>query len=80
MITQGSPILVLAQQKKLLFEPSLHTYALLPYRFANGKEVPGLVVELDDDLNGNVEMRVLLNANVVSAVTLATLRHGESRA
>ena len=80
MITQGSPILMLTRQKRLRFQPSLHTYALLPYRFANGTEVPGLLVELDDDLNGNVEMRVLLNANVVSAVTLATLRHGDSRA
>ncbi|ABI47238.1 MAG: hypothetical protein CL860_04655 [Cyanobium sp. MED195] len=59
--------------------PLVRTH-LLPYRLASGEEVPGLVVELENDLNGGVEVRVLTDANVVSAVTLATLQHGESEA
>ena len=49
---------------------------LLPYRLASGEEVPGLV-ERENDLNGGVVVRVLTDANVVRAVTLATLQHGE---
>ncbi|WP_157028632.1 hypothetical protein [Synechococcus sp. WH 8020] len=44
---------------------------------ASGEEVPGLVVERENDLNGGVVVRVLTDANVVRAVTLATLQHGE---
>ena len=62
-----------------LNHPFIRTH-LLPYRFTMGKEVPGFVVELDNTLNGGVEVGVLFDANVVSAVTLATLQHGVSEA
>ncbi len=54
-----------------------HPLHRLPYRLASGEEVPGLVVERENDLNGGVVVRVLTDANVVRAVTLATLQHGE---
>ena len=53
-----------------------HPLHRLPYRLASGEEVPGLV-ERENDLNGGVVVRVLTDANVVRAVTLATLQHGE---
>ncbi len=57
--------------------PLVRTH-LLPYRLASGEEVSGLVLELENDLNGGVEVRVFTDSNVVSAVTLETLQHGES--
>ena len=60
----------------VLDEPLVRTQ-LLPYRLPSGKEVPGLVVEIENDLNGGVKVRVFTDANVVSGVTVAPLHHGD---
>ena len=43
---------------------------------ASGQELVGLVVELAEDPNGGVQMRVLMDANVVSGVTVVPLQQG----
>ena len=49
---------------------------LLNYTNASGQELVGLVVELAEDPNGGVQMRVLMDANVVSGVTVVPLQQG----
>ena len=44
----------------------LQRIELLNYTNASGQELVGLVVELAEDPNGGVQMRVLMDANVVS--------------
>lgn len=43
---------------------------------ASGQELVGLAVELAEDPNGGVQMRVLIDANVVSGVTVVPLQQG----
>ena len=54
----------------------LQRIELLNYTNASGQELVGLVVELAEDLNGGVQMRVLMDANVVSGVTVVPLQQG----
>ena len=37
----------------------------------------GLVVELENDLNGGVKVRVFTDANVVSGVTVSPMQQGD---
>ena len=54
----------------------LQRIELLNYINASGQELVGLVVELAEDPNGGVQMRFLMDANVVSAVTVVPLQQG----
>ena len=54
----------------------LQRIELLNYTNASGQELVGLVVELAEDPNGGVQMRVLMDANVVSGVTVVPLQQG----
>ena len=54
----------------------LQRIELLNYTNASGQEFVGLVVELAEDPNGGVQMRVLMDANVVSGVTVVPLQQG----
>ena len=51
----------------------LQRIELLNYTNASGQELVGLVVELAEDPNGGVQICVLMNANVVSGVTVVPL-------
>ena len=49
---------------------------LLNYTKANGQELVGLAVELAEDPSGGVQVRVLMDSNVVSGVTVVPLQQG----
>ena len=49
---------------------------LLNYTKANGQELVGLAVELAEDPIGGVQVRVLMDSNVVSGVTVVPLQQG----
>ena len=54
----------------------LQRIELLNYTNASGQVLVGLAVELAEDLNCGVQMRVFMDANVVSEVTVVPLHHG----
>ena len=54
----------------------LQRLQLLNYTNANGEELVGLSVELAEDPNGAVQVRVLMDSNVVSGVTVVPLQQG----
>ena len=54
----------------------LHRIELLNYTKANGDELVGLAVELMENPNGGVQVRVLMDKNVVSGVTVVPLQQG----
>ena len=54
----------------------LQRIELLNYTNASGQELVGLVFELSEDPNGGVQMRFLMDANVVSGVTVVPLQQG----
>ena len=54
----------------------LQRVELLNYTKANGEELIGLAVELDEDSSGGVQVRVLMDSNVVSGVTVIPLQQG----
>ena len=54
----------------------LQRLELLDYTKASGQELVGLVVELAEDSNGGVQMPVLMDAKVVSGVTVVPLQQG----
>ena len=54
----------------------LQRVELLNYTKANGQELVGLAVELAEDPSGGVQVRVLMDSNVVSAVTVVPLQQG----
>ena len=54
----------------------LQRLQLLNYKKANGEELVGLSVELAEDPNGAVQVRVLMDSNVVSGVTVVPLQQG----
>ena len=54
----------------------LQCIELLNYTNASGQEFVGQVVELAEDPNGGVQMRFLMDANVVSGVTVVPLQQG----
>ena len=54
----------------------LQRIELLNYTNASGQGLVGLVVELAEDPNGGVQMRVLMDANVVSGVIVVPHQHG----
>jgi hypothetical protein len=58
------------------YPKDLQRIELLNYTNASGQELVGLVVELAEDPNGGVQMRVLMDANVVSGVTVVPLQQG----
>ena len=49
---------------------------LLSYQTANGKELIALAVEMTDDKNGGINVRVLMDAKVVNSVTIVPLQQG----
>ena len=49
---------------------------LLNYTKPDGEELIGLSVELAEDPNGGVQVRVLMDSNVVSGVTVIPLQQG----
>ena len=54
----------------------LQRLQLLNYTNANGEELVGLSVELAEDPNGAVQVRVLMDSNVVSGVTVVPWQQG----
>ena len=54
----------------------LQRIELLNYTKANGDELVGLAVELIEDPKGSVQLRVLMDSNVVSGVTVVPLQQG----
>ena len=49
---------------------------LLSYMQTNGEELVGLAVELGQEPNGGVQVRVLIDSNVVNDVTVIPLQQG----
>ena len=49
---------------------------LLSYTQPNGEELVGLAVELGQEPNGGVQVRVLIDSNVVNDVTVIPLQQG----
>ena len=47
---------------------------LLSYKTPEGKELVALAIEMVDDPNGGIQVRVLSDSNVVSGVTVVPLR------
>ena len=54
----------------------LQRLQLLNYTNANGEELVGLSVELAEESNGAVQVRVFMDSNVVSGVTVVPLQQG----
>ena len=54
----------------------LQRVELLNYTKANGQELVGLAVELAEDPSGGVQIRVLINSNVVSGLAVVSLEQG----
>ena len=54
----------------------LQRVELLNYTKANGDELVGLAVEPAEDPSGGVQVRVLIDANVVRGVTVVPLQQG----
>ena len=54
----------------------LQRVELLNYTKVNGEELVGLAVELAEDPSGDVQVRVLMDSNVVNGVTLVPLQQG----
>lgn len=52
----------------------LQRIELLNYTKANGEELVGLAIELAEDPNGGVQVRVLTDSEVVSGVTVVPLK------
>ena len=52
----------------------LQRVELLTYTNVNGEELVGLAVELVEDPNGAVQVRVLRDSNVVSCVSVVPLK------
>ena len=48
----------------------------LNYTKANGDELVGLAVELAEEPSGGVQVRVLMDSNVVGGVTLVPMQQG----
>ena len=49
---------------------------LLNYSKADGQELVGLAVEIAEDTNGGVQVRVLMDPAVVGGVTVVPLQQG----
>ena len=49
---------------------------LLSYTRPDGEELVGLAVELGQEPNGGVQVRVLIDSNVVNDVTVIPLQQG----
>ena len=54
----------------------LQRLQLLNYTKANGEELVGLSVELAEDPNGGFQVRVLMDSNIASGVTVVPLQQG----
>ena len=54
----------------------LQRVELLNYTRAYGQELVGLAVELAEDPSGRVQVRVLMDSNVVTGVTVVPLQQG----
>ena len=54
----------------------LQRVELLNYTKANGDELVGLAVELAEDPSDGAQVRVLMDSNVVSGVTVLPLQQG----
>ena len=54
----------------------LQRVELLNYTKASGEELVGLAVELIEDVNGGVQVQVLMDSNVVSGVNVVALQQG----
>ena len=52
----------------------LQRVELLNYTNANGDELLGLAVELSEDASGGVHVRVLRDSNIVSCVSVDSLK------
>ena len=49
---------------------------LLSYKNADGQELIGLAIEMSDDPNGGIQVRVLMDAKVVSQVNVVPIQQG----
>ena len=54
----------------------LQRVELLMYTKSNGQELVGLAVELAEDPSGGVQVRVLMDSNVVGGVTVVPPQQG----
>ena len=54
----------------------LQRVELLNYTKVSGEELVGLAVELAEDPSGGIQVRVLMDSNVVSGVTVVPLQQG----
>ena len=54
----------------------LQRVELLNYTKASGEELVGLAVELIEDVNGGVQVQVLMDSNVVSGVNVVAMPQG----
>ena len=51
-----------------------HRLVILKYKNESGKELVGLAIELVEESNGGVQVRVLRDSNVVSCVSVLPLK------
>ena len=47
---------------------------ILNYKNANGKELVGIALELEEETNGGIQVRVLRDSEVVSCVSVVPLK------
>ena len=62
-------------QKSRMLEPSnIQKLELINYKNEAGTELLGLGIELADDPNGGIQVRVIMDPQVISGVTVTPLQ------
>ena len=58
----------------MLYSKASQRLVILNYKDANGEELVGLALELVEESNGRIQVRVLRDSNVVSCVSVVPLK------
>jgi multimeric flavodoxin WrbA len=58
----------------VLNSKALQRLVILNYKNAEGEELVGLALELVEESNGGIQVRVLRDSNIVSCVSVFTLK------
>ena len=58
----------------MLNSKALQRLVILNYKNADGEELVGLALELVEESNGGIQVRILRDSNVVSCVSMVPLK------
>ena len=58
----------------MLNSKELQRLVILNYKNTDGEELVGLALELDEESNGGIQVRVLRDSNIVSCVSVFPLK------